>query len=251
MSADSETLAANANQAPGRLAGRVALVTGASRGIGAAAAVGLAQAGAHVVLVARGQGGLEETDDAVRAVGGAATLLPLDLSDHDKIDQLILAIGDRFRRLDIVVGAAGMLPGLRPAGHYGVKDWARTLDVNLTANWRLIRACDEPLRLSDAGRMVFLTCGAARAPEAYWGAYAASKAALEQLTLCYAAEVTKTNLRVNLYDPGPTFTRLRELAFPGEERASLAQAEDHVAGIVDLVAPDCVRHGEVVRYAQG
>lgn len=232
----------------GRLAGRVALVTGASRGIGAAVAERFAAEGAKLVLVARTVGGLEETDDAVRRAGGQeATLVPLDLQDFDKIDQLGASLFERFGRLDILVGNAGVLGTLSPAGHIAPEVWQEVMDVNLTANWRLIRSLDALLRASEAGRAVFVTSGAAAGASAYWGAYAASKAALEVLVRCYAAEVTKTALKVNLLDPGVVRTRMRAQAFPGENPASLAPPESVTDLFVELAAADCTRHGEVVR----
>ena len=232
----------------GRLAGRVALVTGASRGIGAAVAARFAAEGAKLVLLARTVGGLEETDDAVRRAGGQeATLVPLDLRDFDKIDQLGASLFERFGRLDILVGNAGVLGTLSPAGHIAPEVWQQVLDVNLTANWRLIRSLDALLRASEAGRAIFVTSGAAAGAIAYWGAYAASKAALEVLVKTYAAEVTKTALRVNLLDPGVVRTRMREQAFPGENPEDLAPPESVTDYFVELASPDCTRHGQVVR----
>src|SRR5689334_706283 len=176
----------------GRLAGRLALITGASRGIGAAMAKRFAIEGAHVIALARTVGGLEELDDAIRALGASATLLPLDLRQFDQIDQMGAALYERFGRLDVLVGNAGVLGTLSPMGHFEPKVWAEVMDVNLTANWRLIRALDPLLRLSEAGRVVFTTCAAAREPTPYWGAYAASKAALETMATIYAGEMTTT-----------------------------------------------------------
>ena len=230
-------------QAP--LQGRVALVTGASRGIGAATAIELARLGAHCVLTARSQGGLEETDDAIRALGGNATLLPFDLQkDADKLDPLGPSIYERFGRLDILVHAAGVLGTLTPVAHITPKDWAEVVAVNLTAAWRLIRTLDPPLRASDAGRAVILTTDRARQPKPYWGAYGASKAGLEHLVSTWAAEVASTPLRVNLYDPGPVATGLRAKAMPGEDPASLARPADVAPRIAALCLP-----GEAVRAA--
>jgi NAD(P)-dependent dehydrogenase (short-subunit alcohol dehydrogenase family) len=232
----------------GRLAGRIALVTGASRGIGAAVAERFAAEGAHLVLAARTVGGLEETDDAVRrASGHSATLVPLDLTEFDKIDSLGASLFERFGRLDVLVGNAGVLGMLAPAGHIQPAVWQRVMDVNLTANWRLIRSLDPLLRASEAGRAVFVTSGVAVGSHAYWGAYAASKAALEALVRSYAAEVTKTKLKVNLLDPGVVRTRMRALAFPGENPDSLPPPAAVTDLFVDLAAADCTRHGEVVR----
>ena len=235
-----------------RLEGRVALVTGASRGYGAAVAVRLAAEGAQVILAARTTGGLEETDDAVRRAGGtAATLVPLDLADGDAADRLGAAIYQRFRRLDILIGNAAVLGSLRPVGHFDPADWQRLMAVNLTANWRLMRSFDALLRQSDAGRAVFVTCGQAASFTPYWSAYAASKAALEVLARTWAAEVGRvTRLRVNLVDPGPMRTRLRAEAFPGEDRDSLKEPAAAAGLVADLAMPDCARNGEIVRFAE-
>jgi len=231
-----------------QLAGRVALVTGASRGIGAAVARRFAAAGAHVVLLARTQGALEELDDEIRAQGGAATLVPLDLREPDSIDQMGLALFQRFGRLDILVGNAAVLGGLSPVGHYAVKDWTEVMAVNVTANWRLIRSFDALLRQSDAGRAIFVTSGVTRGAFPYWGAYTASKAALEAMVRCWAAEVERTSpLRVNLVDPGVVRTRMRAQAFPGED-ANLHPAPDAIADVfVELASPQCQRNGEIVQ----
>ncbi len=239
----------------GALDGRVALVTGASRGIGAAAAVELARLGAHCVLVARTQGGLEETDDAIREAGGRpATLLPFDLvKDAEKIDVIGPSIVERFGRLDILVHAAGVLNKLTPVAHIEPKDWAQTVGVNLSAAWRLIRTCDPPLRAAEAGRAVFVTAGRAREPRAYWGLYGATKAGAAHLVQTWAQEVTKTRLRVNLFDPGPAIaTRLRAQAFPGEDPATLPQPSAVAPALVALCLPAETRQGAlVVRAAAG
>lgn len=217
------------------LSGRVALVTGASRGIGAAVAVELARRGAHVVLTARTQGGLEETDDAVRAVGGAATLLPLDLvKQQDQIDAIGPTLYERFGRLDILVHAAGTINRLTPVAHIEPGDWNQVLGVTLSAAWRLIRSCDPPLRASDAGRAVFLTDARAQTPAAYWGMYGAAKAGLDHLVMSWAAETASTRLQVNLFAPPPTATKLHAVAFPGIAPESLAQPADVAPAIADL-----------------
>jgi NAD(P)-dependent dehydrogenase (short-subunit alcohol dehydrogenase family) len=229
-----------------RLAGRIALITGASRGIGAAIARRFAAEGAHVILVARTVGGLEEVDDAIRAEGGQATLLPLNLREFEKIDQMGAAIYQRFGRLDVLVGNAGVLGTLSPTGHFDPRIWQEVIELNLTANWRLIRSLDPLLRVSPSGRAIFVTCRAAAEATPYWGAYAASKAALETMVKVYAGEVTKTNLKVNLVDPGIVRTALRAHAFPGEKRDRLAPPEAVTGPFVALAAADCARHGEVV-----
>ena len=234
--------------APGghRLAGRLALVTGASRGIGAAVAKRFAAEGAQVILLARTVGALEAIDDEIRAGGSAATLLPLNLRDFDKLDQMAAALHQRFGRLDVLVGNAGVLGTLSPMGHFEPKTWAEVMEVNLTANWRLIRALDPLLRLSDAGRAIFTTCAAARDPLPYWGAYAASKAALETMARIYAAEVASTAIKVNLVDPGIVGTRLRTQGFPGEDRAKLPAPEDVTEPFVAAAAAECATQGEIL-----
>ncbi|MCW3477015.1 SDR family NAD(P)-dependent oxidoreductase [Limobrevibacterium gyesilva] len=231
------------------LSGRVALVTGASRGIGAATALELARRGAHVVITARTQGGLEETDDRIRAAGGAATLLPLDLADVDAIDAIGPSVLDRFGRLDIMVSNAGALGVLTPVPHILPKDWTEVIAVNVTAAWRLIRSCGPLLLAAEAGRAVFVTSRIVQKPTAYWGAYGATKAALEHLALTWAAETRTTPLRVNLADPGPVASRLRRVGFPGEDQATLPQPSDVAPGIADLCSPTETRHAEVIRVS--
>ncbi|MXP63747.1 SDR family NAD(P)-dependent oxidoreductase [Roseomonas sp. M0104] len=231
----------------GPLAGQVALVTGASRGIGAALAVELARLGAHCVLLARTQGGLEETDDAIRAVGGATTLLPFDLAkDAEKIDVIGPSLVERFGRLDVLVHAAGALGSLTPVAHIQPREWAEVAGVNMTATWRLIRTCDPPLRAAPAGRAVFLTTAQARQPKAFWGPYGATKAGMEYLVRCWAQEVEKTPLRVNLFDPGVVATKLRAKAMPGEDPKRLAQPADVAPALAALCLPGETRHGETI-----
>ena len=229
-----------------RLADKVALITGASRGIGAAVAVRFAQEGAQLVLVARTVGGLEEVDDHVQKAGGRATLVPMDLSEAGKIDQMAASIHQRWGRLDILVGNAALLGTLSPMGHLEPKEWARVLDVNLTANWRLIRAMDPLLRMSDAGRAIFVTSGVARGVFPYWGAYAASKAGLEQMVRTWAGEIAKTDVRVNLLDPGIVRTRMRAQAFPGEDPDKVKPPEAVADAFLELALESCTRHGELV-----
>ncbi|SFK99530.1 SDR family NAD(P)-dependent oxidoreductase [Falsiroseomonas stagni] len=226
---------------------RVALVTGASRGIGAALALELAKQGAQLVLIARTQGGLEEVDDQIRAATGrGATLLPLDLQkDAEKqLDLVGPSIMERFGRLDILVHNAGALNKLTPVAHIDPKDWAEVMAVNLTAAWRLIRTCDPPLRASDAGRAVFLTSGRVLRPKAYWGMYGAAKAGMEHLVQTWAQEVATTPLRVNLADPGVVATRMRATAMPGEDPASIPQPADVAPALAALCFPAETRHGE-------
>ena len=224
----------------------MALVTGASRGLGAAVALAFAREGAHLVLAARTVGGLEEVDDAVRAAGGTATLVPVDLRDFAKIDELAAALFDRYGRLDILVGNAGEFGVFSPLGNIPPQIWSEVMDLNLTVNWRLIRAMDPLLRAAPAGRAIFVTSGIGRDTLAYWGPYAIGKAGLEMLVRIYAAEIAKTRVRANLIDPGPLRTRLRAHAFPGEDPASL-RSPDSVADLfIELALPDCARNGDIV-----
>jgi NAD(P)-dependent dehydrogenase (short-subunit alcohol dehydrogenase family) len=230
----------------GRLAGRIALITGASRGIGAAVALRFAVEGAHVVLAARTVGGLEELDDVIRGAGGTTTLVPLDLCDFIKIDELAAKLFDRYGRLDILVGNAAEFGVFSPLGHIDPATWAEVIDLNLTANWRLIRAMDPLLREAPAGRAVFVTSGVARGVFPYWGPYAVSKAGLEMLVKIYAGEISKTRVRVNLIDPGIVRTRLRARAFPGEDPSRLPPPESVADAFLALALPECTRNGEVV-----
>jgi NAD(P)-dependent dehydrogenase (short-subunit alcohol dehydrogenase family) len=236
--------AAPADRSPGRLAGRVALITGASRGLGAAAAVAYAGEGAHCVLVARTVGGLEEVDDRIKALGGSATLVPLDVTDGPGIDRLGAALYERYGRLDVLVGNAGVLGTLSPVGHIEPKIFEQVMAVNVTANWRLIRSLDPLLRRSDAGRAIFVTSGIARRVVPYWGAYAASKAALDMLVGIYAAEVAHTSVRVNLFNPGPIRTSMRREAFPGEDPAQQTPPEAHAESLIRLALPSCILNGQ-------
>jgi NAD(P)-dependent dehydrogenase (short-subunit alcohol dehydrogenase family) len=229
-----------------RLAGRVALITGASRGIGAAVARRIAGEGAHVVLAARTVGGLDEVDDAIRATGGSATLVPVDLRDFIKIDELAARLFDRWGRLDILVGNAAEFGVFSPLGHIDPATWAEVVDLNLTTNWRLIRAMDPLLRAAPAGRAIFVTSGVARGVFPYWGPYAVSKAALEMLVKIYAGEITKTRVRANLLDPGIVRTRLRARAFPGEDPSRLPPPQSVTDAFLALALPECTRNGEVV-----
>lgn len=237
--------------AAGMLTDRVALVTGASRGIGRAVALELARHGAHIVALARTQGGLEELDDAIRSLGATATLVPLDLTDYEGLDRLGEAIGARWGKLDILFGNAGVLGPLAPLGHVSPREWQLVLDVNVTANWRLIKALDPLLRASDAGRAVFVSSGAAHSGKAYWGPYAVSKAALEALARAYAAETATTAVRVMLVNPGPLRTRMRAEAMPGEDPATLKTPEAFAEAILPLFAPAWDRSGLISDFASG
>jgi NAD(P)-dependent dehydrogenase (short-subunit alcohol dehydrogenase family) len=233
------------------LKGRVAVVTGASRGIGRASAIRLAEAGAHVVAVARTVGGLEELDDAIRAVGGSATLVPFDLKDFPAIDRLGAALLERWGKLDILVGNAGMLGPLSPLGHVDPKAFDEVVAVNVTANWRLIRALDPLLRASDAGRALFVSSGAAHKTMAYWGPYSVSKAALQALAMTYAMETTNTSVKVNIVNPGPLRTRMRAEAMPGEDPLTLRTPDDLAPEIVKLALPSSAAHGAIYDFPTG
>jgi NAD(P)-dependent dehydrogenase (short-subunit alcohol dehydrogenase family) len=233
------------------LSGRIALVTGASRGIGYATALALAQAGAHVVALARTVGGLEELDDAIRAAGGTATLVPVDLRDTAGIERLAAALSERYQRLDVLVGNAAVLGPMSPLAHVEPKAWDEVVAVNVTANFHLIRAMDTLLRASDAGRAVFVSSGAAVSNRAYWGPYSVSKAALNSLARTYAAETATTSVRVNLLDPGPTRTRMRAGAIPGEDPMSLKTADAVAEKIVAMCLPDFQETGKLYDYRQG
>src|SRR5882672_11561364 len=230
---------------------RTALVTGASRGIGYATALALARAGAHVVAVARTVGGLEELDDAIRGLGGSATLVPLDLKDHEGIVRLGAALTERYRRLDILIGNAGVLGPLSPLGHVEPKAWDEVIAVNVTANWQLIRCMDPLLQKADAGRVVLISSGVGMSPRAYWGPYAVSKAALDALAYTYAAETVTTNIRVNLLNPGPTRTRMRAAALPGEDPMTLKTPDVVGAKVVELCLPTFQATGKVYDMRKG
>ncbi len=230
------------------LADRVALVTGASRGIGYAAALALARAGAHVVAVARTQGGLEELDDAITASGGSATLVPLNLTDFDGIARLGAALHERYGKLDILLGNAGIAGPSSPLGHIDLKPWSDVIAVNVTANFQLIRCMEPLLRQSDSGRAVFITSGIASKANAYLGPYAASKAALDTLVRVWANETAITPIRVNLFSPGPIRTRMRAQVFPGEDPMTLETPEQVAEFILPMCAPTWTESGKLYDY---
>ena len=233
---------------PHDFSGKLALVTGASRGIGHAVALRLASAGAHVVAVARTSGALEALDDEIRDQGGqAALLVPGDLTQQGFVEQLASSLYDRFGRLDVLVGNAATLGPLTPLTHLAEKDWHEVLTLNLEANWRLIRVFHPLLQLAKQGRAVFVTSGAARSAKAFWGGYSVSKAGLEALVRIYAAECANTNIRVNLIDPGAVDTNMRRQAYPGEDRQRLGRPERVAELFATLASSSCTRHGEVVR----
>ena len=239
-----------ADTGAGQLSGRVALVTGASRGIGRAVAVELARRGAHVVALARTVGALEELDDEIKAVGSSATLVPLDLKDAEALPRLAQAVSSRWGKLDILIGNAGVLGKLTPLAHLDEKTWAEAFAVNVTANWRLIRSFDPLLKKSDAGRALFVTSGRAERFEPYWGIYAATKAALNALVKTYAAECATTSVRVNLLSPGRVRTNMRRDAFPGENPATVTPPEELAPAIVELVLPSETRNGDVINLQE-
>jgi len=234
------------NKIVGKLENRLAVITGASRGIGAATAKLFAAQGAHVILIARTIGGLEEVDDEIRAQGGIATLVPMDLTDYDKIDEMGLTIFERFGKLDILIANAGLLGTIGPINHISPNVWEQTMAVNVTANWRLIRSLDPLLRLSNAGRAIFLTSAAAQYHRAFWGLYATTKVALEMIVGTYAQEILKTNVTANLFNPGRTQTKMRAEAYPGENPNIIKAPEFVAKQLVNLAQQDCNLNGEII-----
>ncbi len=232
----------------GKLDGKIALVTGASRGIGYAVSLAFAREGAHVVAVARTEGGLEELDDAIKAVGGSATLVPLDLTDYEGVDRLGAALFERWGHLDVLVGNAGTLGVISPIGHVTPKDWHSAIDINVNANWRLLRSMDPLLQAADAGRAIFVTSGAAQKCQPYWGPYAVSKAALEALVKTYAAEMAGTSVRANLLSPGPIRTAMRAQAMPGEDPDTLPHPSEVAELFVEMALPGFTANGKTRRF---
>jgi NAD(P)-dependent dehydrogenase (short-subunit alcohol dehydrogenase family) len=228
---------------PFDLSGRIALVTGASRGLGYFAAKHLAAAGAHVIAVARTVGGLEELDDEIKAAGAQATLVPLDLADMPGIDRLGGAINERWGRLDILVANAGILGTISPIGHVEAKAFEKVMTINVTSTWRLIRSVDPLLRKSDAGRAIVVSSNAAHSARAFWGPYAASKAAVETLTRSWANETVNMKLRVNAFDPGATRTAMRAQAMPGEDAKTLPHPSDVAGKMLPLASPALTQTG--------
>ncbi|ODA68406.1 putative oxidoreductase YciK [Methyloligella halotolerans] len=230
-----------------RLKDRIALVTGASRGIGRAVAEAYGAEGAHVLLLARKQESLEPVDDTIRAQGGTASIIPLDLGSNKRVDGLGPALYERFGRLDILVANAGVLGGLSPLAHTTDPDWERTIAINLNANWRLIRTLDPLLKRSDAGRCIFVTSGLAQSARAYWAPYSVSKVAVEALAVTYANETAETPIKVNILDPGTVATDMRAEAYPGEDPATLKTPESVAESFVKLAEPAWTGTGERLR----
>ena len=233
------------------LAGKVVLVTGASRGIGYAAALEAARRGAHVVAVARTVGGLEELDDEIQDLGSSSTLVPLDLRDGDAIDRLGAAIFERWGALDGLIANAGLLGVLSPLPHVKPEDFEKVMTINVTANYRLLRATDLLLRQSTAGRAVFVSSGAARSARPFWGLYAASKAAVDAMAKSYAGEVDKTKVRVNVFYPGAVRTQMRAKAMPGEDPDTLPKPADIAPKLVDMISPSLKENGKLFDVAKG
>jgi len=233
------------------LAGKVVLVTGASRGIGYAAALEAGRRGAHVVAVARTVGGLEELDDAIQELGSSATLVPLDLRDGDAIDRLGAAVFERWGHLDGLIANAGQLGVLTPVAHIKPEEFDKVMAVNVTANYRLLRSLDLLLRQAEAGRAVFVSSAAARSAKPYWGLYAASKAALDALVKSYAGELANTNVRTNLFYPGAVRTAMRAKAMPGEDPATLPQPAEIAPKLVDMLSPSLAENGRLFNVNTG
>ncbi|WP_420393341.1 SDR family NAD(P)-dependent oxidoreductase [Acuticoccus sp.] len=235
----------------GALSGRLAVVTGATRGIGEAVALELAQHGVHVIAVGRKVEALEALDDGIRAAGGSATLVPLDVTDGPGVDRLGGSIDERWGKLDILVGNAGVLGRIAPLAHVPAQVWQQAVDVNLSANWRLIRTLDPLLRRSDAGRAVFVTSGAATELRPNWGPYGVSKAALNALVATWAAELANTSVRANLISPGAIRTAMRAQAAPGEDPTTIPTPQDVAPSIAAMCAPAFTRHGATWSYPAG
>lgn len=227
--------------------GRIALITGASRGIGAAVAKAYAAEGAHVILIARDQSKLEEVDDSIKQAGGQATLLPIDLQDFDAIDKIGPSVYERFGHLDVFVGNAGLLGTLMPLAQISEREFSRVMDVNITANFRLIKTLDPLLKISKSPRVIFVSTGeSVTKGRAYWGTYAISKSALETMAMVYAAEVEQFDIKVNVIDPGAVRTDMRASAVPGEDPMTLPHPSELTQIFIDLGVESCVKHGEII-----
>jgi NAD(P)-dependent dehydrogenase (short-subunit alcohol dehydrogenase family) len=232
------------------LAGKIAVVTGASRGLGRATALALAKQGCHIIATARTTGGLEELDDEIKAAGSTATLVPMNITDYAGIDRLGAAIFERWNKLDILVGNAAVLGKLTPVAHLDQKVWDEVMAVNVTANYRLLRSLDPLLRMAPHGRAVFVTSGVAHSTPAYWGGYTISKAALEAMVKTYAAENATGTIKANLFSPGATRTKMRAEAMPGEDPMILPSAEEVAEQIIPLCTDEFVDTGAVYKFAR-
>lgn len=228
------------------LAGRVIVVTGASRGIGYFSAIEAARRGAHVIAVARTVGGLEDLDDDIQAVGGSATLVPMDLTDGDAIDRMGRAIFDRWGKLDGLLANAGLLGVISPVSHLAPKEVQKLFDLNVIANFRLVRSLEPLLKQSDAGRVVFVSSSSAKSCKPYWGLYAATKAALNAMAKSYAGENANSKLNINVVNPGPTRTQMRAKAVPGEDPNTLPHPRDIAPQFIDLMSPNFVQNGQLI-----
>ena len=230
-----------------KLSGRITLITGAARGIGAAVAERFAFEGAHLILVSKSQSGLEALDDKIKSIGGNATLVPLDLVNGSNIDDMAAAISKRFGKIDILIGNAAILGQLSPMSHYTPEMWEEVFKVNLHANWRLIRDFEQLLRESDAGRALFVTSGIANIPRAYWGPYSSSKAALEKMIKDWAMELQNTSVKVNIIDPGPINTHMRKQAYPGEDPKKNLDPKEITDLFLELTSSSCTKNGELIK----
>ncbi len=235
----------------GNLNGKIALVTGASRGIGYYAALAFAREGAHVIALAKTVGGLEDLDDAIQKAGGSATLVPLDLMDFDALDRLGASIDERWGRLDIFLANAGILGGLSPLGHIDPKEFDKVMAINVTANWRLARSLDPLLKASTAGRVILMSSGAAQSCKPFWGGYSISKAALEALGKTWANESASTNLKINMFNPGATRTAMRAQAMPGEDPSTLPHPSEVVEALIPLASEATSQNGSLFDVKSG
>lgn len=232
------------------LEGKLVLITGASRGIGRAVAIAAAHAGGEIIITGRTIGALEEVDDEIKAAGGKATIVEMDMKDYAAMPRLAAAIQGRWGRLDGLVANAGMLPALTPVSHVQPDHWDESIAVNLTGQWHLIRSMDALLRAAPAGRAVLVSSGAAVGSRPFWAPYAAAKAGLEALGRSWAGESEHTNLRINIVNPGGTATKMRASAFPGEDQKTLPQPEDIAPAFIKLLSPACEHHGELLNVRQ-
>jgi len=234
-----------------KLDGKVALITGATRGIGAGVALALAREGAHIIMVGRTTGALEDMDDAIREIGSETTLVPMNLSDHDAIDRLGGHVAEKWGKLDILIGNAGALGAITPLGHIKPKDWDMLMAVNVTANYRLIRSFDALLRAADAARAIFVTSSVAESCRPYWGGYAITKAALNCMVKTYANEIANsTGIKANIINPGPIRTSMRAAAMPGEDPDTLDTPHDIAPLFVKMCLPEFKANGEIISYAE-